>query len=470
MRDSLRLAWGLSLILAGCSDETVAPPVDPGGCAYQVAGTCVGASTQALCSEAACVAGVECAQVLSVANDAELANAVSSAQPGDCIALAPGQYAAVTVPASVSLLGKGVAEVGVAGVVLSGGSGAVVRGMTIGGNGLRLEATSGAYIDTVSIVDSALDGIEAAQGASFSAVAVDVRGSSRYGISAFDSGAITLDKVAVSGSKGPGLWAQCQSGCDCAAKPTITVTTTLITDNKVVGVSLAGVIGVLGTVDITEHTELGFQPTGGMAVHGCAEVTFKSSRVLDNSSYGLLVDHALATVGGPSPAEGVEISRNQYGAWVQQLELDGSQPVGFDNCVLEANQAVGLGLSGESKGIMFWNSAVIGTLAKIVPAYEDDVAKQAEIGDAISWSDLSGADLKNVTLSGNARAAVLIDGEVAPGSSITGLVLSGGDEQKGVVQQNLPAGGLTPMVDASVVLQQASGSLAIAESPLPPQF
>jgi hypothetical protein len=461
---------GLCLLLLGCSDETVTPHPITSACAYQVAGTCVGASTQALCAQAACVAGVACEKVLPVANDAELAAAVGSAQPGDCIALAPGQYSAVTVPASVSLLGKGVAEVSVAGVVLAGGNGAVVRGMTIGGGGLRLEATMGALIDTVSVVDSAIDGIEAAQGASFSAVGVDVRGAARYGISAFDSGTITLERVAVSGSQGPGLWAQCASGCDCASKPMITVTTSLITDNKTVGVSLAGVIGVLQTVDITEHAELGFDPSGGMAVHGCAQLSMVGSRLLDNSSYGLLVDHASATIGGPTPAEAVEISRNQYGAWVQQLEADGSQPVGFDHCVLEANQAVGLGLSGESKGIMFWNSGVLGTLAKIVPAYDQGVAKQAEIGDAISWSDFSGADVKNVTLSGNARAAILIDGDVAQGSSIASLVLSGGDEQKGVVQQNLPVGGMAPMVDATVSVQQSTTTVPIARAPLPPQF
>jgi hypothetical protein len=51
-----------------------------------------------------------------------------------------------------------------------------------------------------------------------------------------------------------------------------------------------------------------------------------------------------------------------------------------------------------------------------------------------------------VTLRGSERASVLIHGEVEQGSLLSAIKLEGGDEDRGIVQQNLPLAGVVPEV------------------------
>jgi len=438
-----------ALVVSACGDDSI--PDTASACAHQLGEACVGVPQGPVCDTDVCTANVDCSHVVTVASDAALASAAASATAGTCIALSPGAYAPVVLPGGVSLLGKGASYVTIGGVQVGAGSAAVVRGMKVTTGGVYLDGATDARIESVRVVRSAEDGIQASGGSSFSAVMIDVDGSGRYGIGVLDAAGATIDGAAISGGAGPGIWAQCSDGCACAQHPELTITSSLIQNNKIVGVSLIGVAGTLDHVDVRDNTEqVGtFIPGGGISASQCSTLTATALRVLDNTSFGVLVDNSKATVGASGNGLGVEVSRNAPGFWVQHLAQDGTQPVELQYCELEANSGVALGVSGESKGIMFWNSAVTGTVGLTVPVLENGNAGKAKVGDGISWLDGSELDIKGVTLSGNERQSVLIDGAVAPGSSIADLTLSGGDETKGVLQQNLPTGGMQPNIGSN---------------------
>ncbi|HLM74042.1 MAG TPA: hypothetical protein VK459_15155, partial [Polyangiaceae bacterium] len=78
--------------------------------------------------------------------------------------------------------------------------------------------------------------------------------------------------------------------------------------------------------------------------------------------------------------------------------------------------------------------------------------------------------IDGVRLGGNARSSVLIDGAAADGSSISNLTLEGGDELKGVVQQNVQAGAGTPTVGAGApsIMSTATELFAVPVAPAVP--
>jgi hypothetical protein len=88
---------------------------------------------------------------------------------------------------------------------------------------------------------------------------------------------------------------------------------------------------------------------------------------------------------------------------------------------------------------------VSGTTTKALPV-KGQLGSVQEVGHGIAWLDGSEVTVTGVTLSGNARASVLIDGEAT--GSLSDLTLTGGDEQKGVVQQSFK-GGKQPGVSGS---------------------
>ena len=57
--------------------------------------------------------------------------------------------------------------------------------------------------------------------------------------------------------------------------------------------------------------------------------------------------------------------------------------------------------------------------------------------------------IDGLTVSGSARASVLINGPVAPDSTIARVTLEGADATFGILQQNLPADGMQPQVGPS---------------------
>lgn len=442
LRRVITISAPLFLVLAGCSgdggDGLKAPASCPDG--DEIAGACAGVPLDAICNEDACASGVACSSVQSASDDASLTAAAAGAQPGSCITVAPGAYGEVVLPGGVSLLGKGAASVTLKRVVLgAGGSGAVLRGVTVAGGGVEVLGTSAEVISS-SVKDSAGVGITVAGGASLTVKSSSITGSATHGLSAFDAASLSVEASIISGSMGPGLWAQCASGCDCAAPPSISVKKSILRDNKIVGVSAVGVAASLEGVDVRDNSEAAnFKGSGGISASGCSTLSASGVRVLDNSSFGILVDNSSATIGGPDSGQAIEVSRNFMGVWVQNVTEQ--EPVKLEGLTLQDNQAVGLGTSGESRGIICWNSAISGTKLAVVPVLANGAAASQEVGDGLAWLGGSQMQLDHLTLSGNARTSVLINGNAAPGSSIDNITLSGGDEAKGIIQQNTTAAG-----------------------------
>lgn len=435
--------------LAGCSSEADptggASPSCPEG--NEVAGACAGVPQGSICSDDYCAAGLTCSSVLKAADDAAVAAAVAGAAAGSCVALAPGSYSDISLPGGVSLLGKGAGDVTVKSVVLgSGAEGAVLRGITVAGGGVVIQSV-GSQIVSSHIDGSAGAGVTVAAGASVKIVQSEITASTTYGVSAFDASSVSLEGTIISGSKGPGVWVQCAGGCDCAAQPSVSIGSSIVRDNKIVGVSLVGVSATVTSSDVRDNSEgNNFQASGGVSVAGCSALIASSLRVLDNSSFGVLVDHSSATIGGLPGDQGVEVSRNFMGVWVQNVTNE--QGVKLDGLTIDHNQAVGLGASGGSRGIICWNSAITGTQSAVIPVLAGGAPASQEVGDGIAWLDGSELQLDKLMLSGNGRASVLINGDTASGSSIGQMTLSGGDEARGVVQQNVSGSPQSPSVGA----------------------
>ena len=77
--------------------------------------------------------------------------------------------------------------------------------------------------------------------------------------------------------------------------------------------------------------------------------------------------------------------------------------------------------------------------------------------------------IDGLSVSGSARQSILIDGPVASGSSVAHVTLAGGDEKKGIVEQNF-SGGTAPAVGAGApqVTQSAGMVDAIPLGPATP--
>src|SRR5262245_54308252 len=130
--------WGMAMALAasvGCSDAS-GPVPEPSTCAYEVGGACVGLPATG-CTADGCAAQVACATTTPVGDDAALTAAAGAAKPGECILLAPGSFAAVSLPGGASLIGAGFDQSTVAAVEIAAGSGSVVKGLTVGAGGVK---------------------------------------------------------------------------------------------------------------------------------------------------------------------------------------------------------------------------------------------------------------------------------------------------------------------------------------------
>ena len=142
--------------------------------------------------------------------------------------------------------------------------------------------------------------------------------------------------------------------------------------------------------------------------------------------------------------------------------------VHVENASIADNTAVGLGLGGASKGIIIiCKTAITGTQVATVPVFENDMdlGTAKEVGDGLDWLDGSEATMDELSLSGNARASLLIDGPAA--GSLAQVTLSGGDEQKGIVQQSY-SGGPQPQLGGGVppITTSAEEQFAVTKPPV----
>ncbi|MGK3987315.1 right-handed parallel beta-helix repeat-containing protein [Sorangium sp. So ce136] len=436
--------------LAGCGASEA-----PAGCPpeNEIRGACAGVPRAAVCEGDACTGEVACAGITRVGSDGELQAAAVVAASGACIALAPGTYGAVELPGGVSLLGRSAGDVAVGKVTLGAGEGAVLRGVTAAG--IHVKGATGAKIESVHVVGSAVDEDGGGSGAE-DGVRVDARSSVTLisstieraavnGLYAVDPIEVSLDRVVIAGSGGPGLWIASSSECAAPAEqPVVDVKSSIVRGSHNAGVALFGARATFQGVDILatvpgEAWNYG-DGGGGLTVASCSEVDAKGLRVHDSSSYGVLVDASKGRIGGVGADDEVEIHRNVIGVSLQNVK----ESFTLENAQLDENQGVGIGLRGESQGIIICRSGVSRTAIKSLPTA--DVGAD-DIGDGLVWAEKSSATITALALSGNDRASVLIDGEAS--GALSEVTLSGGDEALGIVQQNIRSGDAKPAVMGS---------------------
>ena len=447
--------------IAGCGEENPATPT----CAAEdmIGGVCAGIPVADVCGADTCTEGVMCAEVRSATNNAELTSALMGASAGTCISLAPGSYSAVNLPGGVSLLGRSATDVNVAGVVIGAGNGAVVRGLSVGGGGVRVMAGAmGTRLESLRISGDN-DGIAFDPGSSGSIVTSEIAGSGRVGIFAQDAD-ITVEGSVVRGASERGIsfaGTSCDAACTCTSRPKLVMKGSVIRDNHLLGVAAYGAdleidgVDVKGTL-VGTGANVGLHG-GGVTAAQCSKVASKNFRVLDSAAWGVLVDHSTGTLG--AEGEGVEIRNNLPGLWIQNVKCTPDTPDGpclmLHDGLLEDNCAVGIGVAGQSQGIILCKSVVAGTKTYTVPVSDvNQVGASKEVGDGVDWLDESEVTIDRLTLRGNERQSMLIDGPTsgAMGGKIWSMTLEGGDENKPPLQQNLPSGGKQPELNMGVTL------------------
>lgn len=458
-----RLALGVVLVaaLAGCGeDEPPAPPCS------MLDGVCVGVPAGPICEEATCTQGVTCAALHAVSSEVELSDALERALAGDCITLAPGSYGDVALPGGVSLLGRSAAEVRVAAVTLGEGSGAWLRGMEIRG-GIDVGSATAVRIEATRIV-GADRGLRLAAGASATVVSSEVAGAREHGILGRGFASLAVERSVVKGGEGPGLWLQCaEAGCDCTEKPSVTIDHVLVTGNRLVSTNLVGVSATMRSVHLIETRAEGFTPGGGLSVGGCADLGYAALRIEQTGSYGLLIDSASARpLGNSLEDKGIVVIGGKPGIWVQRVAGDDpSQEVVLDGIDVRACGGTGLGFDLSARGIVVIGGKVAGTVNVTMPVEPAIQGRQADVGMGVMWKAGSTATIQSLELSGNQGIGLLIDGSVGEGSGISGLAFSGGDEDDGVVQQQVGMETMAPEVNG-VELQQSPEK--VAEVPVGP--
>lgn len=411
---------------------------------------CAGLRGASVCDGDVCTTGASCSTVHRAANDAELGAATSTAQSGSCIVLMPGTYGEAVLPGGVSLLGKGADAVRIGKVVVGGGgTGALVRGMAISGSGIelpapqlpapqlpapQLPAPQRVRIEGVRIQGTGGDAIAVGAGASVTIVQSEIDGAGRNAVFALDAASVEIEGVLIEHSRGPAVWVENTQSCQGSS---LRMKDSLLRDNKVVGVSIVSSKGTLENVEVSRNgVASDFSPGAGVAASKCSAIDGKSVRVTDNTGYGVLVD------GSSGSLVDIEVSRNLMGLWVQNL--DASQPVTIERAKVIENQGVGVGLANATGSVTMRGTEIASTKTTVLPTFSKGAISTKEVGDGLAWTGKSTARIEGLTLRGNARASLLIDGSVGAGSRIESVTLAGGDESKGIVQQNFPSGGVSP--------------------------
>jgi len=459
--------------LSGCSEEA-APVVCPAG--NEIRGVCAGVPAALVCGRHLCTSvteGVVCVRTVEVNDDAGLQAAIAGATAGTCLALAPGSYGTANLPGGVRLLGRSADAVSLEGVTLGAGAGAVLRGVSVRTGGVKVEGVKAATIASVRVSGSVSDGIEVLPGSSVTIVTSTVEGAQRYGLSAMDAADVTVEQSAFSKNAAAGVWAQCGvNGCDCTVEAKLSIESSIVRGNLLLGMGLRGVSASLRQVDIvdTSGDPAEFYRDGaGLAVASCSDLHATGLRVQRSNAYGVLIDESHAELGKNAEGEGIEITENRgVGLWVKNindknLEYDSEEEkklvgVELENGQIDANHGVGIGVSGGTRGFIICRSGVSNTRSSQMTVLQGGGfgAKPEDVGYGLAWLDKSEVSIDDSTFGGNELASILIDG--AAEGSIIRVTLERGDndEKKGILQQNFN-GGMQPVVNgSSVILKQTS--------------
>ncbi len=366
---------------------------------------------------AACVASRPCSETcaarVSVAGDADLQKALSSAQSGTCLELSAGTYGAVQLPAGVSLVGDGADGVTVGEITLGVGT-ASVRGVRTSG----IAATGGRLR-----VDRVL-----------------VSGAKGIGVSMSD-GALEIVDSTIEQSGGFGVSVQCATPCEKS-----TFKRVVVDRNTDVGIRGEGADFEVAGLVVMNTGPKDFQRGRGVEIVG-GSVGGSTVRVIDNADAGIVVFSGAVTLG-----PGLVVQNNVRGVYLQGVpsaRLDGFDIVG--------NRAVGLGIDGASVSIIVQNGELASTDLHDVPVVGGG---RESVGDGINWLAGSVVTVEaTVSVSGSGRAAAVIDGSTE-GSFAAKL----GAEEVGIIVQNVPSPDQAPSIADGITSDFRATPVAVADS------
>lgn len=453
------LLAALLSLTAGCGEDETSVPA-----CTELAGECVGVPTQQLCEAEPCVGGAPCANVLPAASDAELQTAAGQATAGDCIALAPGDYGAAALPGGVSLLGRGADLVSVVSITLGDGSGAWIRGLTVQAGGIDAGAATEVQIEAVRI-SGADTGLIVAAGGAVTVTQSEIVGSGTHGVLGTDPTSIVVERSFLHDNNGPAVWVGCEAGCDCAQKPTVRLDRVLASANRYVSVNFVGVRATMQTVEINDSQDLDWMAYGGaLAASQCSELQASGLTVQRAAEFGILVDSSSATLGTGAEEKGIIIIDSKPGIWIQRAGTPAQEPnqlVQLEGVEVADCRGAGIGFDLAARGIIIIDSKVMNSRSVemlVEPALQ---GRTATVGHGVVWKAASTATIDALTVSASAGYAVLIDGAVGDGSSMTSVSLSGGDEETGIVQQQVDGQATSPTMGADAPeLQRHADQLA----------
>jgi hypothetical protein len=484
MKRALFAAAFLLLVPFGCGEDEPANSTNQACAAAHLVGeVCAGVPSGKLCDGAGC-AGAACVDSVFANSDADLQAAVAGAVDGTCIMLGAGNFSSITLPpVRVGVYAERPSDTYVDSVTVLGGLDVELSGFST--SSVTFDAGSG-RMDSLLIEGAANDGVNVGVGASVTISRSEIRGAARYGVSAFDAASVTLDRTVVEGNAGPGIWLQtgaangsCDSAaCNTAECPSLvqgTLTNSVFRDNHVVGISIVRALAVDIDNVIVANTTVGdnFEAGGGVSVAYCSTVTANKLHVLDSADFGFLIHDSSVTL------DASVVDRNLRGIWIQDVGASQIGSVTIRGTSLDGNQGVGIGIDENEAGMTITMPSNVGVETSSVtntdwvslPVLVNGVSAGAEnVGDGIVWrTPTTMTVLDSVTVSGSARQPVLIDGAVGSGSSVTNLVLEGGDENKGVLQQNFMSG-TTPTISGTTpaVMTDAAPTFGLPSPLVPP--
>jgi hypothetical protein len=443
-----------------------------------IGGACVGVPFEPLCDDDVCTEGVACSAVHEADGQTALDEALGKASAGECIALFPGDYAAVALPGGVSLLGPSYRQSRVAEVSAGPGDGAVIRGLETHGPVVLAEGATHVAIDRVHISGSGKSGIVVAPGASVTVTQTTVAQAAIYGIFARAPLELVVASSVVTGSGYVGLWVDCGEPpsegapvvCDCAApsKPKLVVSQSSLRDNHVAGVAVYGVAATLSDT-VVRRTEVGVAGPAanqfgmGVSIASCSEVNATGLSSLDNRFFGVLVDESTVQLGQLGDGLGIRVDGNLFGIWLQNISKTVPQRVTITNATLVGNLGTGLRVGGEYQGpIVVCHSAIGGTVTTDYPTVrvpgENGVTT---MGHGVMWEAGSRVTVEDLDLHDNGTAGFVIHGDAE--GSLIGVTLSGGDEAVGIVQQALSGTSRVMTIDAPTPTTTADTRFAVPE-------
>jgi parallel beta-helix repeat protein len=434
----------VSAILAGCED----PGTKPSSC-VQNGAICAGVDEGALGTGAWYVDGATCSRTLYVREGAtggtgteaapfgDLPEAAAVTTAGDCIALAAGQYAGAELSGSVSLLGKGSTLTTVTGVGssvtlrLTGGSGGLIRGLRVSGDGrgIVLERTAQVVIESVEILGTVGAGMQTVDATDVTLrhlhvadvrVTTDVppvaAGISSVGGSGITVEASLVERTAGTGillqtaaggvrtsvirdNQGYGIAAACESSTACETPPSVTVAGNRLSGNAGVGIWLSGVQAVVQSNQVTGTIWKG-TVSRGIEVQNCADVRIEDNDCDAGDDFGLLLHRSSGQLTGNAVR-----SNEGRGIWIQNLGSDSpDQVVALAENLVEDNRLIGVGANGRV-AIDIVGGRITGTREVVIMLPTGGFA----MGDGAQGLPDSTVNISGVHFERNDRVAVLAD-------------------------------------------------------------